>query len=155
MATLEFSLILDAKKDQLIKYATDYERLPKYMPHQLQQCKIIENTKDGIITEEIITFKTIINKTIHQQTLHKKFDNELYSIVISGPAKNTEVKVYFETINSQTKVIVHVNLNLNLSMKLLSPLIKKYYKMVFTSFLFRLNTDIIEQINMKQSTDKS
>ena len=83
-------------------------------------------------------FQTIIKKTFIQQTLHKKSINSLNSRIISGPAKNTEIFVRFEENEGKITVQVDINLKLSLSVKILQPLIKKYYKTFFSSFLNRL-----------------
>ena len=131
---------------QLVNLATDYENLPNYIPNQLKSVKIVEVNNNETITEEVLLFISFFTKKIDQSTLHRKIsDNELYSQIISGPAKGTVVNVLYEKINSGTKVTINIDLKLSLKVKLLQPLIKKVYKVLLTSILYKMNTYLLKE----------
>ena len=123
-----------------MQVATDYSNLSKYCPQQLKSIEIVEQNNDGIITEEIISL-SMFKKEIKQKTLHKNSsNNKLHSEIISGPAKGTTINILYEKMDSGTKVMININLKISLTFKILQPLIEKYYKLMMTSILFRMNT---------------
>jgi ribosome-associated toxin RatA of RatAB toxin-antitoxin module len=145
VTTLEFSINLPSQPNQLMQLSEDYENLPKYLPDQLKSVKIIEKNETETITEETIVFSTLLKKNIIQQTNHKKDkENQLTSEIISGPAKGTKIITLFEKNDSGSKVSMQLDLKLNLKAKILRPIILKYYKMVLTSVLYKMNTEIIK-----------
>ena len=145
MAILEFSLDLPSQPNQLMKLSEDYENLPKYLPDQLKSVRIIEKNETETITEETIVFITLLKRNIVQQAIHiKNNDNQLITEIISGPAKGTKIITLFEKNDSGSRVSFQLDLKLNLKAKILQPLIIKYYKMVLTSVLYKMNTHIIE-----------
>ncbi len=145
MAILEFSLDLPSQPNQLVKLSEDYENLPKYLPDQLKSVRIIEKNETETITEETIVFITLLKRNIVQQASHiKNNDNQLITEIISGPAKGTKIITLFEKNDSGSRVSFQLDLKLNLKAKILQPLIIKYYKMVLTSVLYKMNTHIIE-----------
>ena len=90
-------------------------------------------------------FTSVFKKKIEQKMLHKKIsDNKLYSQIISGPAKGTVINVLYEKNNSGTRVTVDIDLKLSLKFKLIKPLIKKAYKALLTSILYKMNTKALE-----------
>lgn len=140
MSDLEFSLIVQSDKEELIKYATDFESFPNYLPGQLKSVKILEQNSEQTITEEIITFSTIIKNQIVQKTLHHKPQNEsISSEIISGPAKGTKIFITFQTVEEGTKIDVSADLKLSLKAKFLSPIIKKFYKIILTGIFYKMN----------------
>jgi ribosome-associated toxin RatA of RatAB toxin-antitoxin module len=145
MGVLNFSLNLPSQSNKLMELSEDYENLPKYLPDQLKSVKIIEKNETETITEETIVFSTLLKKKIIQQTSHMKDNsNQLTTEIISGPAKGTIIITMFEKNDSGSKVSIQLDLKLNLKAKILQPLIIKYYKMVLTSILYKMNNDIIE-----------
>ena len=74
----------------------------------------------------------------------KNNDNQLITEIISGPAKGTKIITLFEKNDSGSRVSFQLDLKLNLKAKILQPLIIKYYKMVLTSVLYKMNSHIIE-----------
>jgi ribosome-associated toxin RatA of RatAB toxin-antitoxin module len=148
VTTLEFSINLPSHPNQLMQLSEDYENLPKYLPDQLKSVKIIEKNETETITEETIVFSTLLKKKIIQQTSHMKDNsNQLTTKIISGPAKGTKIITMFEKNDSGSKVFFQLDLKLNLKAKILQPLIIKYYKMVLSSVLYKMNNEILEMEN--------
>ena len=128
-----------------MKLSEDYENLPKYLPDQLKSVKIIEKNETETITEETIIFSTLLKKKIIQQASHiKDNSNQLTTEIISGPAKGTRIITLFEKNNSGSRVSFQLELKLEFKAKILRPLIIKYYKMVLTSVLYKMNNLIVE-----------
>ena len=140
MGLLKFSMILPASPEHFIEYFSDYESLSKFFPGQLKSIKIIEQDSVQTITEEIISFSTIIKNEISQKNVHHKpQNNEMFSEIISGPAKGTTILVKFNKILNGTEIHVSVELNLSLKAKFLSPIIKKFYKRVLMGLFYKIN----------------
>jgi ribosome-associated toxin RatA of RatAB toxin-antitoxin module len=144
LSRLEFSIILPASPEKFIELCSDYESLSKFIPGQLKSVKIIESNPTQTITEEIIVFSTIIRNEIHQKTLHYiPNNNEMVSEIISGPAKGTIITLKFTKIPDGTEISVNIQLNLSLKAKILSPILKKWYKRVLTGIFYKMNTMVI------------
>ena len=143
---LDFSMVVPAPIDKLIGLSEDFENLPMFLPDQLKSVRILEQNDNETKTEETIVFSTIVKKEIVQEAVHKKKnDNELITDIISGPAKGTTIQTIFLKTDAGTNVSFNIDLKLNLKTKILSPLIKKYYKMVLTSILYKMNNKILEE----------
>ena len=143
---LAFSMDVPAPIDKLIGLLEDFENLPMFLPDQLKSVRILEQNDNETKTEETMVFSTIVKKEIVQEAVHKKKnDNELITDIISGPAKGTTIQTIFLKTDAGTNVSFNLDLKLNLKTKILSPLIKKYYKMVLTSILYKMNNKILEE----------
>jgi len=135
-----------ASVDKLIRFSEDFENLPMFLPDQLKSVRILEQNDDETKTEETIVFSSIIKKEIVQEAVHKKKNNnELITDIISGPAKGTIIQTVFLKTDTGTNVSFNIDLKLNLKTKILRPLIKKYYKMILTSVLYKMNNKILEE----------
>ena len=143
---LTFSMNVPAPIDKLIGLLEDFENLPMFLPDQLKSVRILEQNDNETKTEETMVFSTIVKKEIVQEAVHKKKnDNELITDIISGPAKGTTIQTIFLKTDAGTNVSFNIDLKLNLKTKILSPLIKKYYKMVLTAVLYKMNNKILEE----------
>ena len=143
---LTFSMNIPASVDKLIRFSEDFENLPMFLPDQLKSVRILEQNDDETKTEETIVFSSIIKKEIVQEAVHKKKNNnELITDIVSGPAKGTIIQTVFLKTDTGTNVSFNIDLKLNLKTKILRPLIKKYYKMVLTSVLYKMNNKILEE----------
>ena len=142
---LDFSINLPASMERLMELSQDFENLPKYLPDPLKSVKILEQKDNETKTEETIVFSTVIRKEIIQEAIHKKKDgNELVTEIISGPAKGTRIDTKFSKTDTGTNISFSIDLKLQLKAKILQPLIKKYYKVILTSVLYRMNNEILE-----------
>ena len=145
MGKIDFMLSLPVSPEQLLLLSEDYENLPNFLPDQLKSVKIIEKKENETTTEEVIVLKTILTKEITQQALHKKIGhNMLETEILSGPAKGSIIHVTFEKVDSGTKVRIDMELHLGLKAKILEPIIKKWYKIVLTAILYKMNTKILQ-----------
>lgn len=146
LASLEFFIVLPASPEQFIQLSSDYELLPKFLPGQLKSVRIIQQDSNQTITEEIIVFRTVIKNEICQKTIHYNHqNNELLTEIISGPAKGTTILVVFKKVSDGTEIHVEVKLNLSLKAKILSPIIKKWYKRVLMGIFYKMNNMILNQ----------
>ena len=145
MTSLEFSLVLPASPEQFIQLSSDYESLPKYLPGQIKSVKIVQRDSNQTITEEFLVFSTVFKNEIYQKSIHhNRQNNELFTEIISGPAKGTTILTVFKKVSAGTEIHVTVKLNLSLKAKIISPIIKKWYKRVLTGILYKMNNMILD-----------
>lgn len=114
------------------------------MPNNIKSVKIIEQKENETITLEKMVFKTIIKNELEQKSIHKKLSNKTLTEIISGPVKGTIVETTFEQLDGGTKVSVNIDLKLSRKVKILQPIIKKYYKSVIAGILYKINTIALE-----------
>ena len=148
MTLLEFSINLPASSTSLIKLATDYENLNRFLPNQIRNIEILENNNGKITTKETLLFKSVIEKQFVQKTIHHPIqDKMLISEIIDGPAKNSIIKIIFKQLESGTNVIGIIDLKLGLKYKIFLPIIKKVYKNMITGIMYKINTEALSKEN--------
>jgi len=145
MSRLEFTMNLPASPEKLLQMATDYEKLPTYLPLQLNDVRVIEKRGDETVTEETLTFKTLIKNNIKQKSKHVVLNNKIITEIIDGPAKGTKMESTYDKYEDGTKISIVVDLKLSLKAKFLQPIIKKLYKTILTSVLYKMNTVIMQE----------
>ena len=141
MVDVDFSTDIPIKTDALFQILTDYTKLKELVPDQVKECKILQKTNEETITEELLTFKTYFKKQkIIQKTSHKIL--EPYTILnstIEGPFKGSTLKIILEEKGEMTKVILKGKCKVSLKYSILSPVIKRYYKVACISLLYKIN----------------
>jgi len=139
-------MVLPASPEQFIQFSSDYESLPKYLPSQIKSVKIIQQDSNQTITEEFLVFSTVFKNEIYQKSIHyNRQNNEFFTEIISGPAKGTTILIVFKKVSAGTEIHVTVKLNLSLKAKIISPIIKKWYKRVLTGTLYKMNNVILQE----------
>lgn len=144
MAKIEFSINLAASPRQLLEVVKDYENYPFYLPDQIKSIQIIKNEDEFVITEDTFVFKTIIKKEIKQQSKHQIKENQALIEILTGPAKNSTINVFFEKIDSGSHILIRMDLKLGLKGKIFLPLIKKLYPTILTGVFYKMNTKALE-----------
>ena len=151
---LSFSLTIPSPAKKIKEKITDFKNLKNYMPLQIEDVLIIDDENelkdmklDGnqIVTEEIITSKAVLKARIKQRCLQTINDDSLVTKVIDGPAKGTIIKIALEQQDKQTLVSISIDPKLKIKYFFLKPLIGKEYKKIFTSILYRINTEIMNE----------
>ena len=141
MIDIDFSTDIPIKIDTLFQILTDYTKLKELIPSQVKECTILQKTNEETITEELLTFNTYFKKQkIIQRTSHKIF--EPYTILnstIDGPFKGSTLEIILEEKDEGTKVNLKGKCKVSLKYRILSPVIKKYYKMACVSLLYKIN----------------
>lgn len=136
---MDFEIELAANKDKLFSIASDFQVYKKLLPDQILDIKIIQKN-DHVITEETLLFASVIKKEINQQSRHKIIEGDVIdSEIISGPLKGSTVHAKFMESSAGTKVSVSFDLKISLLYKILTPLIKKYYKIILRALFYKMN----------------
>jgi len=139
---MDFSIIINCNTINFFKILTDYEQLVKYLPRQLNNIKILNESEDISIMEVSIIFKTLIKKEINQKIqISKKFDNTITVDILDGHAKNTKVVIEVKSVNSKTQVNTDIDLKLSLKSKILLPIIKREYKIMLQGVFMKMGLD--------------
>ena len=143
MVDVDFSTDIPIKTDALFQILTDYTKLKELVPDQVKECKILQKTNEETITEELLVFNTYFKKQkIIQKTSHKIL--EPYTILnstIEGPFKGSTLKIILEEKDEGTKVNLKGKCKVSLKYRILSPVIKRYYKMACVSLLYKINNE--------------
>jgi len=140
MPKLEFSMDLSSPMEKLVVIATNYENYEKLLSPQVKSVKIIEKTENGTLTEEVFHFSSLFSYDIVQKSFHKKIqENKLETEIITGPFKGTVLQVSFSGVDSMTKVSVFADVKIQLKYKVLTPVIKKYYRTVLMGLLYKMD----------------
>jgi len=148
MAKFKFSLKLTADIDKLIELTTKYEDYSTYLPNNIKDVKIIEKNGSTVITEETLVLSSFIKKEFKQEAKHQQItEHILLTEILSGPAKGSIINIIFSKEEYGTNVEVTIELKLDLKSKILQPIIKKYYKIILTSILYKINTKAMSMTN--------
>ena len=144
MSRLNYSINLQAKSLDLMNLMSNFELYHVFLPHQLRDINIIEKNSEHTIIELTLMFSTILKKEIKIKVLHKILpENQVELEIIEGTGKGSIVNIKFVEIESVTNVVVDLNLELGLKMKIFLPIIKKTYKTVLMSIFYKMNTIIL------------
>ena len=135
---MKFDIVLDCNSENFIKILTDYENLPNFLPRQLNSIKIIEESDNQKIIEAIIQFKTLIKKPITQTIQINKNNYELTFKILDGHAKNTKASIITKPQNDSLFVEIDIDLKLSLAAKILTPIIKREYKLMLQGVLMKM-----------------
>jgi len=139
-SVMDFEIELTANKNKLFSIATDFQIYKKLLPDNILDIQIIQQTNNQLITEEKLIFASVIKKEINQQSRHKITDCDVIdSEIISGPLKGSTVHAQFTEISSGTKIAINFELKVSLMYKILTPLIKKYYKIILRALFYKIN----------------
>lgn len=137
---MNFEIELSANKSKLFSIVTDFQIYKKLLPDQLLDVKIIQQDESCIITEETLLFASVIKKEINQQSRHKIIAEDVIdSEIISGPLKGSTVHAQFIENHNGTKVSISLDLKVSLMYRILTPLIKKYYKIILRALFYKMN----------------
>ena len=145
MSRLNYSINLQAKPLDLMDLMRNFELYQVFLPQQLKDINIIEKNSEHTIIELTLMFSTILKKEIKIKVLHKILsENQVKLEIISGTGKGSMAEIKFEEVESVTNVIVDLNIELGLKMKIFLPIIKKTYKQVLMSVFYKMNTIILD-----------
>jgi len=148
---VDFSTIIDCNATSFFQVLTDYKNLVKYLPRQLNNIQIINESENITTIEVSIIFKTLIKKEITQQVqIIKKSENTIIMNILDGHSKNTKVVIDIKSEDSKTKINVDIDLKLSLKSRILSPIIKREYKTMLQGVFMKIAIDA-EKIGLEET----
>lgn len=139
---MEYAIELNCGSKDLLHILRDYENLPKFLPRQLTNVKIIAKDNDSTTIEATIQFKTLIKKPIIQTINIIENTNGLSFSILNGHAKNTKSSITIVPQNNSIQVIIDIDLKLSLTAKILTPIIKREYKLVLQGVLMKMANEV-------------
>ena len=141
MFSFDFSMELPIATEKLFEILKNFTLIKELLPDQVQECNIIQQSKEETITKELLKFNSFLgNQVLTQQTSHKIIlPYTTVNQTIEGPFKNSILTITLEDKNDSTKVILNGKCKIPLKYALLSPIIKKKYKIFCISMLYKIN----------------
>ncbi len=139
---MKFEITLDCEQKDLLKILTDYENMPKFLPRQLTDVKIINQNDNSTTIEATIQFKTLIKKPIIQTIKILENKDGLSFSILDGHAKNTQSSIIITPQNNSIQVVIEIDLKLSLAAKILTPIIKREYKLVLQGVLMKMANEV-------------
>ena len=136
---------MESSVEEIFEKLVDFENMPNLLPRQLKNVEIISRSENQILTRETLVFKTIVKNEIVQESRHKIGDNEIETIITTGPAKDSIIKMSLERLSSGSNVKINIDLKLSLKARILLPVVKKAYSSLLTGVLYKIDTLIMEK----------
>ena len=144
---MECLVEIDCNENKLFDILNEYEKLPLYLPRQLQSVKILEKHDEYTLVEATIFFKTLIKKKISQKIkISKNIGRELILEVLDGHAKKTKIIISIETKEKKRMIKVNCNLKLSLKTAILYPIAKREYQPLVTGICKKMILSVNEMV---------
>ena len=105
----ETSRLVDVPNNRIFNVMADIENFPNILPENVVSVNILNKTDNEITAEEELFEAGIKTKLLVKHTI-KPYSQHIIEI-IDGDAEGTKITQYFESVDSQTKLTINVNLN--------------------------------------------
>ena len=136
---------MESDPDDIFAELINFHNMPNLLPRQLKKVEIMSEKENQIMTRETLVFKTIVKNEIVQESTHEIGNNEIKTIITSGPAKNTIINMKVKQKENGSNVEIIIDLKLSLKAKILLPIVKKVYSNLLTGILYKIDTLIAEK----------
>jgi len=136
---------MESNPDDIFAELINFQNMPNLLPRQLKKVEIISEKENQVMTRETLVFKTIVKNEIVQESTHEIGNNEIKTIITSGPAKNTIINMKVKQKENGSNVEIIIDLKLSLKAKILLPIVKKVYANLLTGILYKIDTLIAEK----------
>lgn len=136
---------MESDPDDIFAELINFHNMPNLLPRQLKKVEIMSEKENQIMTRETLVFKTIVKNEIVQESTHEIGNNEIKTIITSGPAKNTIINMKVKQKENGSNVEIIIDLKLSLKAKILLPIVKKVYANLLTGILYKIDTLIAEK----------
>ena len=138
-------MLMISEPEDIFAELINFKNMPNLLPRQLKKIEIINEKEKQIMTRETLVFKTIVKNEIVQESTHEIGNNEIKTIITSGPAKNTIINMKVKQKENGSNVEIIIDLKLSLKAKILLPIVKKVYANLLTGILYKIDTLIAEK----------
>jgi hypothetical protein len=142
---MKFMMQMESDPDDIFAELINFHNMPNLLPRQLKKVEIMSEKENQIMTRETLVFKTIVKNEIVQESTHEIGNNEIKTIITSGPAKNTIINMKVKQKENGSNVEIIIDLKLSLKAKILLPIVKKVYANLLTGILYKIDTLIAEK----------
>ena len=129
MVVMDYSTELEFGVDRFLEILTDYEKLPEYLPRQLQRIEIVDKDDNYTIIKAVILLRSLIKREfILEIKIEKKSDEIILAEILDGIAKGTKITISIFTQEEKTMCKISTDAKLSLKIIVLLPIIKREYK---------------------------
>ena len=143
MVVMDYSTELEFGVDRFLEILTDYEKLPEYLPRQLQRIEIVDKDDNYTIIKAVILLRSLIKREfILEIKIEKKSDEIILAEILDGIAKGTKITISIFTQEEKTMCKISTNAKLSLKIIVLLPIIKREYKGFVSGVLNNIFTEM-------------
>ena len=129
MVVMDYSTELEFGVDRFLEILTDYEKLPEYLPRQVQRIEIVDKDDNYTIIKAVILLRSLIKREfILEIKIEKKSDEIILAEILDGIAKGTKITISIFTQEEKTMCKISTDTKLSLKIIVLLPIIKREYK---------------------------
>ena len=140
---MAYSTKLEFGVDRFLEILTDYEKLPKYLPRQLQRIEIVDKDDNYTIIKAVILLRSLIkHEFILEVKIEKKSDEIILAEILDGIAKGTKITISIFTQEEKTMCKISADVKLSLKIIVLLPIIKREYKGFVSDVLNKIFTEM-------------
>tara|TARA_B100000745_G_scaffold22980_1_gene15510 strand:- start:796 stop:1245 length:450 start_codon:yes stop_codon:yes gene_type:complete len=143
MVVMDYSTELEFGVDRFLEILTDYEKLPEYLPRQLQRIEIVDKDDNYTIIKAVILLRSLIKREfILEIKIEKKSDEIILAEILDGIAKGTKITISIFTQEEKTMCKISTDTKLSLKIIVLLPIIKREYKGFVSGVLNNIFTEM-------------
>ncbi len=143
MVMMDYSTELEFGVDRFLEILTDYEKLPEYLPRQLQRIEIVDKDDNYTIIKAVILLRSLIKREfILEIKIEKKSDEIILAEILDGIAKGTKITISIFTQEEKTMCKISTDIKLSLKIIVLLPIIKREYKGFVSGVLNNIFTEM-------------
>ena len=143
MVVMDYSTELEFGVDRFLEILTDYEKLPEYLPRQLQRIEIVDKDDNYTIIKAVILLRSLIKREfILEIKIEKKSDGIILAEILDGIAKGTKITISIFTQEEKTMCKISTDTKLSLKIIVLLPIIKREYKGFVSGVLNNIFTEM-------------
>jgi len=143
MVMMDYSTELEFGVERFLEILTDYEKLPEYLPRQLQRIEIVDKDDNYTIIKAVILLRSLIKREfILEIKIKKKSDEIILAEILDGIAKGTKITISIFTQEEKTMCKISTDTKLSLKIIVLLPIIKREYKGFVSGVLNNIFTEM-------------
>ena len=140
---MDYSTELEFGVDRFLEILTDYDKLPKYLPRQVQRIEIVDKDDNYTIIKAVILLRSLIKREfILEIKIEKKSDEIILAEILDGIAKGTKITISIFTQEEKTMCKISTDAKLSLKIIVLLPIIKREYKGFVSCILNNIFTEM-------------
>ena len=142
MVVMDYSTELEFGVERFLEILTDYEKLPEYLPRQLQRIEIVDKDDNYTIIKAIILLRSLIKREFILEIKIEKKSDGIMAEILDGIAKGTKITISIFTQEEKTMCKISTNAKLSLKIIMLLPIIKREYKAFVSGILNNIFTEM-------------
>lgn len=142
MVVMDYSTELEFGVDKFLEILADYEKLPEYLPRQLQRIEIVDKDDNYTIIKAVILLRSLIKREFILEIKIEKKSDGIMAEILDGIAKGTKITISIFTQEEKTMCKISTNAKLSLKIIMLLPIIKREYKAFVSGILNNIFTEM-------------